>query len=116
MPTFAQIKSAFYNDGWALRREANGSLYFHRFEGNTLPRKEVHVRISDHALGSTVYGEDQGLWLALDIILSDFDDNVTAQDFIEIANNRDVYHEFGVLGIAPSTDPEDWSEALEAAE
>lgn len=119
MVSLSQAKTAFVQVGWRLDHTSKSegritSHYFARFETVSGTRKQVRVRVSDHHLGETVYGQPQGQNLDLDLVVSDFDAAATGADFVEIASNRDAYADYGVTGIAPSTDPDEWAEALQA--
>lgn len=63
--------------------------------------KEREVRVSDHHLGITVYGEEQGQWLDADFVVTDFPEDTPATDFVVMA--RDMYTiEIAAQGYTPS--------------
>ena len=115
MTDFTAIKAAFAAAGWTLDHVSakNGeetSVYFTRFIGEFgVSRRQERVRVSDHALGVTVYGEEQGQNLDANFILSDYYDDTPASDFVVMAEDADT-REVGARGVTPSM-PE-WADEL----
>lgn len=114
MTNFNDIKTAFIEAGWTLDHVSKKdgietSLYFTRWDRSGSRWKEERVRISDHRLGVTIYGEEQGQNLDADFCLGDYFDDTPAQDFVIMAENED-HREVGARGITPSMDG--WGEEL----
>src|SRR5690606_18532194 len=115
MPTFSEIKAVFAGTAWTLDHESKDddgtvrSVYFSRTLQVFPKRIEERIRISDHHLGCTVYGEPQGQNLNADFVLTDFDENTPAEDFVKLAENEDMIT-MAARGYTPSM-PE-WSDAV----
>lgn len=116
MTDFTAIKEAFTTSGWRLdhvSKDEDGterSVYFERSKNGDVFGPKERVRISDHRLGVTVYGEDQGRNLDADFCLDDYYDDTPASDFVVMAEDADT-REVGARGITPSMD--EWTDELE---
>lgn len=118
MTDFTDIKAAFIEAGWTIDHvsaDEDGterSVYFTRFNCAGLRSafdKPDRVRVSDHHLGCTVWGEAQGQNLTADFVLSDYYDDTPASDFATMAEDDDT-REVGARGITPSMD--EWEDEL----
>lgn len=118
MTTFNEAKEAFLADGWTLRHTSMrdgkvSSLYFEKSKTGALtadPRKMIQVRISDHFLGTTVYGEVQGAHLDFDFNLGDtIADDVPAKMLIEATKDDDIYE---ILNRGYSPSDLEWEDEL----
>lgn len=116
MADFTEIKKAFTEAGWRLdhvSRDDDGterSIYFERVKQMAPRYVTERVRVSDHRLGVTVYGEEQGKNLDADFCLEDYYDDTPASDFVVMAEDDDT-REVGTRGITPSM--EEWADELE---
>lgn len=112
MKPLVHYKSAFLKDGWRLSHTSRnkGKITSYYFE-----KQRKRVRVSDHDLGVTVYGEPQGQNLTFNFVLGDegpFDDNITGDHLIMAVNDDSgVIHECLARGYLPE-DPE-WDEIFD---
>src|SRR5690606_11138267 len=107
MTDFTAIKQAFQAAGWTLdhvSKDEDGterSVYFMRHKGGDVFAPVERVRISDHKLGVTIYGEEQGKNLDADFCLDDYYDDTPATDFVIMSEDDDT-REVGARGLTPS--------------
>lgn len=116
MTDFTAIKEAFIKAGWALdhvSKDEDGSersVYFIRHKGGDVFAPVERIRISDHHLGTTIYGQEQGQNLDANFVLDDYYDDTPAEDFVAMAADEDT-REVGARGITPSMD--EWESELD---
>jgi hypothetical protein len=86
MTTLIEFRNALTVAGWAIRHQSKKdgritSAYLYRRDDGLGEEREI--RIADHALGSTAFGEKQGGRWAVDIIVDpelSLDDHLRAID------------------------------------
>lgn len=81
-----ETKSAFIKAGYKLDHtsKSDGKVSSYYFE-----RSGKKIRVSNHELGHTVYGERQGLWLDMDFNITDFDASLTPAELVDVVESGD---------------------------